>query len=102
MEAEERVHDAAIQANALGESGIDVHAVEVMHLNKEFRFPDQGELLFRSDVTEEVREMLPSIPGEIEKQLEMLSGPIPEVRIGQHCSEPRDCPFMQRCWPQSP
>jgi hypothetical protein len=102
LKEEEHVPDAAIQAYVVGQSGIDVRAVEVMHLNKEFRFPDQGELLVRSDVTEEVREMLPSIPGEIERQLEMLSGPIPDVRIGQHCSEPRDCPFMQRCWPQSP
>src|SRR5207244_3217602 len=27
---------------------------------------------------------------------------IPNVPIGLHCFEPRDCPFMKRCWPDSP
>jgi predicted RecB family nuclease len=98
---DEHIPDAAVQAHVLSRSGIDVHAVDIMHLNKEFRFPDQGDLFVRSDVTAAVRDMLPSIPGEIEAQLDMLSGPLPDVPIGVHCSEPRDCPFMQRCWPQS-
>src|SRR5215475_13142587 len=37
MKEEEPVPDAAIQAYVVGQSGIDVHAVEVMHLNKDFR-----------------------------------------------------------------
>ena len=98
---DEHIPDAAIQAHVLSRSGIDVRAVDIMHLNKEFRFPDQGDLFVRSNVTAEVQDMLPTIPEEIEAQLEMLSGPLPDVSIGLHCSEPRDCPFMQRCWPQS-
>lgn len=98
---DEHIPDAAVQAYVLGRSGIDVSAVDIMHLNKEFRFPDQGDLFVRSDITAEVQDMLPSIPDEIEAQLDMLAGPIPDVSIGLHCSEPRDCPFMQRCWPQS-
>jgi predicted RecB family nuclease len=98
---DEHIADAAVQAYVLGRSGIDVPAVDIMHLNKEFRFPAQGDLFVRSDVTAAVREVLPSIPQEIDAQLDMLNGPLPDVPIGLHCSEPRDCPFMQRCWPQS-
>src|SRR2546426_6537444 len=32
----------------------------------------------------------------------MLAGPVPDVPIGLHCFEPRECPFMCRCWPEAP
>jgi hypothetical protein len=73
-----------------------------MHLNKEFRNPDQGDLFARTDVTGEVREFLPQVPGAIARQLAVLDGPLPEVPIGLHCFEPRECPFRDRCWPDDP
>src|SRR5205823_642877 len=33
---------------------------------------------------------------------EMLAGPLPYVPVGLHCFEPRECPFMKRCWPDTP
>src|SRR3989441_4480108 len=32
----------------------------------------------------------------------MLTGPLPEVPVGLHCFEPYKCPFMGRCWPDTP
>ena len=46
--------------------------------------------------------MLGELPDEIARQLDAIGGPLPEVAIGAHCFEPRDCPFMKRCWPDSP
>ena len=43
-----------------------------------------------------------SIPAELEAQLEMLAGSCPDVEIGSQCFEPRECPFVGRCWPDSP
>ena len=68
---DEHIPDTAVQAYVLGRSGIDVSAVDIMHLNKEFRFPDQGDLFVRSDVTAEVQDMLPLIPEKIEAQLDI-------------------------------
>jgi hypothetical protein len=99
---DEHLPDAAVQLHVLTKSGVDVRAVEIMHLDKAFRYPDQGNLFARTDVTAEVRQLLPDISGEIAAQLEMLRGPLPDVAIGLHCHEPRGCPFMERCWPQSP
>jgi predicted RecB family nuclease len=99
---EEHIPDAAIQTHVVRRDGVDVRAVEIMHLNKEYRFPDQGDLFVRSDVTEAVELVLPGIPVEIGTQLEVLRGPLPEVPIGLHCYEPRACPFLARCWPQTP
>lgn len=97
---DEHIPDAAVQRHVLQESGVDVRAAEIMHLNKEFRHPDQGDLFHHTDVTTLVDEMLRGVPGEIEAQLKVLAGPLPDVEIGSHCFEPRDCPFLKRCWPQ--
>jgi hypothetical protein len=97
---DEHLLDAAIQLYVLQRSGLSVRAVEIMHLNREFRHPDKGELLVREEVTKDVVALLPGIPEEIQAQLAMLAGELPVASVGLHCSEPRDCPFMERCWPQ--
>ena len=98
----EHVPDAAIQAHVLRAAGIDVRRVEVMHLNKECRYPDLSNLFVRTDVTAEVEELLPEFPAEIRAQLAALQGPLPEVEIGDHCHEHHGCPFLDRCWPELP
>jgi hypothetical protein len=32
----------------------------------------------------------------------MLEGRLPDRPVGAHCFEPRECPFMDRCWPDDP
>jgi Domain of unknown function(DUF2779) len=98
----EHIADVAIQARVAAACGVNISAAEVMHLNKEFRNPDTGDLFARTDVTGAVIKFLPQVPDEIAAQREMLAGPLPDVPIGLHCTEPRDCPFMARCWPDAP
>ncbi len=98
----EHLPDAAIQTHVLRQCGITVERAEIMHLNREFRFPDEGDLFQRTDVTTPVEQMLGEVPDEIERQLDTIGGLLPEVAIGAHCFEPRDCPFMNRCRPDSP
>lgn len=99
---DDHVPDAAIQTQVLRRSGVDVRRIQIMHLNKEFRHPDQGELFVREDITALVEAFLPQVPGLIKAQLAMLKGAEPRVEIGLHCFEPRDCPFHSRCWPADP
>ncbi len=99
---DDHIPDAAIQTHVLRRSGIDVRKIEVMHLNREFRHPDQGELFAREDVTPLVEAFLPQVPKLIAEQTAALGGALPEVAIGLHCFEPRDCPFHGRCWPADP
>ena len=98
----EHVWDAAIQTYVLRENEIPVGAVEIMHLNKDHRNPDTGDLFGRTDVTAEVELHMPLVPEEIDRQLEVMARPLPESEIGMHCFEPRECPFMGRCWPNVP
>src|SRR3989442_7509632 len=99
---DEHIPDVAVQARVAAACGVKITAAEVLHLNKEFRHPDTGDLFARTDVTEPVVAFLPQVPDEIARQREMLAGPLPDVPIGLHCFEPRDCPFIGRCWPDTP
>lgn len=99
---EEHVPDVAVQAYIAAASGVEINSAEVMHLNKEFRNPDVGDLFARTDVTEAVAEFLPNVPDELARQQAMLAGAVPDIPIGVHCFEPHECPFMKRCWPDSP
>ena len=98
----EYIVDLAIQTYVLRENGIEVRRLEVMHLNKEYRYPDMGELFERTDVTAEVEQFMPMLPDEIDRQLEVLADELPEKAIGPHCFDPLKCPFMARCWPDVP
>src|SRR3989441_870941 len=99
---EEHIPDVAIQARVAAACDVRITAAAVLHLNKEFRHPGSGELFVRTDVTAPVVEFLPSVPDEIDRQREMLAGPLPDVPVGLHCFEPYECPFMNRCWPDTP
>src|SRR5256884_6593241 len=99
---DEHIPDVAIQPRVAAACGVKIAAAAVLHLNKEFRHPASGDLFARSDVTGAVAAFLPTVPDEITRQREMLAGPLPDVPVGLHCFEPRECPFMGRCWPDMP
>ena len=98
----EHVPDVAVQARVAAACGVNVTAAQVLHLNKEFRHPSSGDLFACTDVTAPVAEFVGQVPDEMARQREMLAGPLPDVPVGLHCYEPRECPFMKRCWPDTP
>src|SRR5947208_2776453 len=98
----EHLPDAAVQVHVLRGAGLQVERAEVMHLNPECRFPDLSNLFVREDVTALVEAALIGVPDELAAQQRMLEGPLPDVPIGEHCTRPYDCPFLERCWPKLP
>lgn len=90
--------DAAIQAHVVRRAGLDVKRVEIMHLNKDYVHPDGGDLFIRADVTAQVETLLREVPDHIARQLKVVNGDLPQVPIGPHCWDPRECPFRERCW----
>jgi hypothetical protein len=99
---EQHLPDAAIQVYASRQTGLRVTGADVMVLNRACAFPDLSNLFARHDVSADVEALQGSVPDEVRSQLSMLAGPLPVVPIGQHCSEPYDCPFITRCWPVLP
>ncbi len=97
---DEHIPDVAVQVWVARRAGIDVRRAVVMHLNSEFRHPDQGDLFVRTDVTEQAEAFQHLIPGMIAEQLAALAGVMPPVAVGSHCwMIDRDCPFWDRCFP---
>ena len=94
------ITDVAVQLHVLRRAGIHVMQASLMHLNPDFRNPDLGDRFCRSDVTEKAKKYDRAVGTELDKQMETLRGPLPDVSIGPHCHEPRACPFLERCWPQ--
>ncbi|MFO0564301.1 MAG: DUF2779 domain-containing protein [Polyangiaceae bacterium] len=98
----EHIPDAAVQTHVVRRAGLDVARAEVMHLNRACRFPDLDDLFERADVTERVEDEIIDVPREARRQLRVLRGSEPDVEPGDHCTAPYDCPFIERCWPETP
>src|SRR6184192_1321416 len=98
----EHLPDAAVQVHVLRRAGLQVERAEVMHLNPACRYPDLSNLFVREDVTALVESVLIGVPDELAAQRRMLERPLPDVPIGEHCTNPYDCPFLARCWPKLP
>ena len=98
----EHIPDVAVQLHVLRKAGLPVRSAELMHLNRDCTYPDLRDLFTRTDVTAQAEALLPDMPGEIARQLEMLRGTLPRVPIGPHCNSPYECPFKNRCWPEFP
>src|ERR1035437_2234402 len=94
--------DVAIQVHVVSKAGLPVKRAEVMHLNRECRYPDLSNLFAREDVTTLICPALLEVPKELEALAAVISGPLPEVAAGPHCNEPYACPFLDRCWPELP
>jgi len=99
---EPHIPDVAIQLHVLRTAGLDVTRAEVMHLNRECVFPDLSNLFARDEVTKEAEALLPAMPKEIKRLQAALAGKLPGVEPGPHCTDPYDCPFMDRCWSELP
>ncbi|HEV2291145.1 MAG TPA: DUF2779 domain-containing protein [Gemmatimonadales bacterium] len=99
---DEHLPDIAVQRWVLDGAGVRVSEAQLMHLNGKCVAPKLDDLFVRTSATEESDALLPTVGPEVRRQLEMLAGPEPEVPIGDHCTSPYDCPFIDRCWKDVP
>lgn len=99
----EHLHDCAVQAWVHLGAGYDLSRIALAHINNQFLYAGDGNydgLLLENDLTEQVFELLPAVPLWVERAREAVQGPIPAVPVGQHCTSPYECPFMDFCWPR--
>ena len=103
LSEQEHIADVAVQGAVLRACGVRVDRFEVMHLNRECRHPDLTNLFVRRDVTDEVEGRLADLDIEMVRQLRVaMETAAPSVDAGEHCAKPRECPFVERCWPELP
>lgn len=99
---EEYYHDAAFQKYAAEGAGITIRKVFLMFINREFEKhgPIDPEKFFRKvEITERIEPLIAGIKDDLKGMLETLSQrEAPDVKIGQHCTSPRECPLKEMCW----
>lgn len=97
---EEHYDDCAIQAWVARESGIDLKAVRIGHVNRDFVYAREGDyegLLALVDASAEVDARITEVPRWIRRFRAVLKGEEPAIATGPHCSTPYDCPFSAHC-----
>src|SRR3989344_983354 len=83
----------------MGNTGLPIEKISIMHLNTECRFPNLKNLFTEVDVTEELRKRYNSIPDRLTVIFKtIISETAPIVDIGPHCTSPNECPFISHCW----
>lgn len=99
---EQHIPDVAIQIYVVRRAGLPVFRAELMHLNRACRYPDLSNVFVREDVTAAAESLLVGIPERVRSLTTAVSGLLPEVATGPHCTTPYECPFLDRCWPALP
>lgn len=104
--SETYVKDAAIQYYTITNSGIDLKDISIVHINNQYTKDGELDLhqLFRIEsVYDQVLDYLPRIPNEVRRLKNVIESPdIPQVDIGNHCTDPYDCDFKGTCWKSIP
>ncbi|MYC13571.1 MAG: DUF2779 domain-containing protein [Gemmatimonadetes bacterium] len=92
--------DSAVQTWVLESAGIPVKAIYLCHIDRQFVYPGNGDyrgLFHYEDITQEVRELSRAVPQWVERYREMLNSDEPEIEMGDQCTDPYSCPFIDYC-----
>ena len=100
------IKDAAIQYYTITNSGVDLKDISIVYINNKYVKNgeiDINELFTIESVLDQVLAFLPRIPNEVKRLKNVIESPeVPNIGIGNHCSEPYDCDFRGTCWKHIP
>ena len=97
--------DCALQTWVIREAGYPVDQTLLAHVDTKFSYAGDGSytgLLKQVDVTADVEDLLPEVPGWIAQCFAALGEDEPAIDIGPQCTDPFACPFIGHCSPQAP
>jgi hypothetical protein len=81
---------------------LPVTSISLACINNQFVYPGGGDyagILVENNLTDEVRTVEPTVVDMIAKARDAVTGPMPKVQVGAHCSKPYECQFISHCWP---
>ena len=100
------INDTAIQYYVITNCGIELKDISIVYINNQYIKKgdiDVKELFTVESVLDRVKEVVPSIPNQIESFKKLISQDfVPNIDIGIHCSTPYGCDFMGHCWKHIP
>lgn len=96
---DEHLDDVGLQVWIMANAGLPIEKISVMHLNNLCKFPNLENLFTQEDVTDKLRSLHTSISPRLNDIFKILRAEqVPDVAVGKHCYEPRECQFMEHCW----
>ena len=97
------IEDCAIQLWVIEGAGYKVNDIELMHINNQFVYEEEGNyqgLFKKKSLMKEVNELKPHIEQWIKGALDVLAKKDePAIKPGEQCNQPYDCPFIGYCDP---
>ncbi len=99
----EHLDDVGLQVWIMANAGLPIEKISVMYLNNAYQHgvSDPKQLFVDEDVTDRLRSDYKAIAPRLTEIFKAIrSEQEPEVAIGKHCFEPRECQFMEHCWSQ--
>ena len=98
--------DAAIQYYVLSNSGVDISDISIIYINNEYtRFGSLNinELFIKESVMKKVQELQGFVAENVERLKKVIGKrKIPDINIGEHCTNPYTCSFYDYCWNDIP
>ena len=94
--------DCAIQYWVLRNTGLDIRAISLAHVDTEFVYQggaDYQGLLVEEDMTSTALQLQDEVVELISEARVAVAGTVPEVPVGRHCNSPYECAFISHCWP---
>jgi hypothetical protein len=100
---DEHLDDIGLQAWIIAKSGLPLEQINLMNINSECTYPDLTNLFTTVDLTQQIRDVYPSILPKVNEILTTIrKETTPEIAIGPHCTAPYECGFMEHCWKDIP
>jgi len=104
---QQHLDDVAFQLYLANEAGLNVCAVEIIHVNSDYVLEASGlepACYFRRvDVTAEAKSRLRDIPEHVETFLKLVDlDRAPDIEPWTQCHDPYECEFLDRCTANKP
>lgn len=94
--------DCAVQSWVLRGAGINLLESTIAHIDSSFVYAgdnDYRQLFKYVSVTDTITPLIEEVPAWIDSAQDVLAGTAPEIAIGNQCTSPYDCPFLNHCAP---
>ena len=99
------LNDIALQYYVLKNSGLPIRKAYLVYLNNQYvrnGALDLDQLFLFEEVTQKAIEREGLVRDEIGRLRGILAGGLPDIDIGEHCSDPYPCDFQGHCWAHIP
>jgi hypothetical protein len=98
---DQNIIDCAIQYWVMDEAGFKPNKISLAHINNKFLYKgdmDYAGLFEVVNLTDDITPYVEQVPEWVSEANQIIAGEPPNIEVGEHCTKPYECPFMNHCW----